>query len=510
MTFKSILSAILVAIFGLIGMLCTQNADLNLAYGAFCCSPYVILIALLYFHFNTIRRKLNFLNEPNIFFELAYGFVFYLAFLLFFPVILFVGTIGDEYEHRLYADLGNVIVEMFPLFLILSIFLTVFSSIIIAWAITSYKRLVPVLIGYIILLPVIESSATIGRDTKKAKQAAEDIAYNLKEGIYEWHGAMSNPAAYPVQLYKGLFSFPKGEQYDFTFSEGNTVNYDANWGQDGGETGKQKSVMPSGLDITWYSFAEDTFYRLNTPIDQEKLRILFSKPYMEKRASRNFEEKYEGVIMGFAPGGVVVVWAGSTGRRQVEIGRYQAEKVSIAKPDSKNERVGYDDVFNSEWRNKVLTDSSVIPLKIQRLTKNKPIPYGYWDKLRTTYNWRPTFVVSPEIKVHDADFSFYNAERFVFFDESLLKNNMEKRGVPEDVYIKWYDEKDNRCAADFEFDEEKTFKKFDEFFNRQKNSSAEIEFNINHKTKKATATLKNGKNQLLLLETEIIAYGENY
>lgn len=510
MTFKTILSAILVAIFALIGMLCTQNADLNLAYAAFCCSPYVILIALLYFHFNTIRRKLKLLHEPNIFFELAYGFVFYLAFLMFFPVLLFIGTIGDEYEHRLYADLGNAMVEMFPQLLILSIFLTVFSSIIFVWAIKSYKRLVPVLIGYVILMPIIESVASTGRDIKKSKQVAEEMAYNLKNGVYEWHAAMSNPAAYPVQLYEGVFSFPKGEHYGFNFSESNPVNYDAKWGSDGSESSKQNAVLPNGLDMTWYSFVEDTFYRLNTPIDQEKLRMLFSKPYMEKRVSRTFEEKYDAIIMGFAPGGVVVVWAGSTGRRQVEIGRYQAQKVNVAKPVSKDERLAYDDVFNPEWRNKVLTDSSIIPLKVQRLTKDKPIPYGYWDKLRTTYNWKPTFVISPEIKVHDADFSFYNAERYVFFDDSLLQNTIEKRGVPEDVYLKWYDKNGNRCAVDFEFDEEQTFKQFDHFFNRQKNSSAALEFNIDEKAKRATATLKNGKNQLLLLETKIIAYGKNY
>ncbi|MBC8988206.1 DUF2931 family protein [Pedobacter sp. N36a] len=510
MTFKTILSAILVAIFALICMLCTQRADLNLAYAAFCCSPYVIIIALLYFHFNTIRRKLNLLHEPNILFELAYGFVFYLTFLMFFPVILFVGTIGDEYEHRLYADLGNAIAEMFPLLLILSIFLTVFSSIIFVWAIKSYKRLVPVLIGYIVLMPIIDGIASTGRDIKKSKQEAEDIADSLKNGVYEWHAAMSNPAAYPVQLYKGVFSFPKGEHYNFTFGESNPVNYDARWGNDGTETSKQNAVMPNGLDLTWYSFAEDTFYRLNTPIDQEKLKLLFSKPYLEKRASRNFEEKYDAIIMGFAPGGVVVVWAGSTGRRQVEIGRYQAQKVSIAKPVSKDERLAYNDVFNPEWRNKVLTDSAIIPLKIQRLIKNKPIPYGYWDKLRTAYNWQPTFVISPEIKVHDADFSFFNAERYVFFDESLLTNTMEKRGVPKNVYVKWYDKNGNRCALDFEFDEEQIFRQFGDFFDREKNSSAEIEFNINQKTKTGTATLKNGKNQVLLLKAKIIDYGEKY
>lgn len=491
-------------------MLCAMNASLNLSYAALCCSPYVIIITVFYFHFNLVRRKLNLLAKPNIFFELAYGFVFYLAFCMLLPVLLFVGTLGDDYEHKLYTDLGGVILEMFPISLILSIFLTVFSSIIIVWAIKSYKILVPVFLGYMMLIPMIYSISQGIHQHDKAKEEAATVADNIKEGRYQWQGSMSNPTAYPVQLYKGYFIYPKDEKSEFTFSEGNTVNYKAKWGEDGGDTGKRINALPKALDITWYSFAEDAFYRLNSPVDYNKLRMLFSKPYTDRRGTRNFEENYDRIVMGFAPGGVVVVWANGSGRRQIEIGHYQAEKVTIATPVSNNKELKYGDLFNLEWRKKVLTDTMIVPSKIQQLTENKPIPYGYWDQLRTSYNWRPTFVISPEIKIHDADFSFYNAERFVFFEESLQNNGYEKRGIPEDVYIKWYDKNGNRCAVDFEFDEEQTFKKFDAFFNLQKNTSAEIEFNINYKSKIATATLKNGENELLLLKTKIIEYGDRY
>ncbi|SMC57443.1 DUF2931 family protein [Pedobacter nyackensis] len=510
MTFKSIISAILVAILGLFFMLSTQNADLNLVYATLCCSPYVILMTIFYFHFNYIRRKLNLLHEPDIFFELAYGFVFYLAFCVLLPVLLFVGSIGDAYEHKLYADLGDLIFEMFPIFLILSSFLAVFSSLIIGWAIKSYKTLVAVIIICVISIPITYSIALDTHQYNRAKQKAETIANNIKEGYYEWHGSMSNPTAYPVQLYKGYFIFPKGEKYEFTFSEGNTVNYEAQWGEDGGDTGKQTMSLPKALDITWYSFAEDIFYRVNSPIDYNKLQMLFSKPYADKRGARNFEENYDKIIIGFAPGGLMVIWADGTGRRRIEIGHFQAEKVTISTPVSNKGKLEYGNLFNLEWRKKVLTDTMIVPLKIQQLTKNKPIPYGYWDKLRTSYNWRPTFVISPEIKIHDADFSFYNAERFVFLDESLQNNVHEKRGIPENVYIKWYDKNGNRCAVDFEFNEEKTFKKFDTFFNLRKNTRAELEFNINQISKTATATLKNGKEQLVLLESEIIEYGKKY
>ncbi|MGE8552719.1 MAG: DUF2931 family protein [Chryseobacterium jejuense] len=507
MIFKSIISAILVAILSLIGMLCTQNDNSNLVYAALFCSPYFILITFLYFRFNTIRRKLNLFDKPNIIFELAYGFVFYIAFCLLLPVLLFVTTLGDDYEHKLYADLGGLILEMFPVILTLSIFLTIFSSIIITWAIRSYKILLPVIIIYIFFISIVYSIAQYDSEKQETTISGDTIKEGGNDG---WRGSMSNPEAYPVQLYKGIFLLSNNEKYEFTFNEGNTVNYRAKWGENGGNTNKKTMALPKALDLTWYSFAENIFYRVNSPIDYNKLQKLFNTPYVEKRGKRTTQENYNSIIMGFAPGGVLVVWAGSSGRRQIEIGRYPAEKINITKQVSYDEKLKYGDLFNQEWRKKVLTDTTIIPFKVQQLTKDKPIPYGYWDKLRIRYNWCPTFIVSPEIKIYDADFSFYNAERFVFSDEALQNNIYEERGIPENVYIKWYDKNDNRCAVDFEFNEEKIFKQFDTFFNQQKNTNVKIEFNINQKNKTATAMLRNGENQLLLLETPIIEYGENY
>lgn len=506
MIFKSIISAILVAILSLIGMLCTQDADLNLGYASLMSAPYFILITFFYFRFNGIRRKLNLLDKPNIIFELVYAFVFYIASCLLLPVLLFVSTLGDDYEHKLYADLGELISEMFPIILTLSIFLSVFSSILITWAIRSYKTLLPVIAIYIVVISIVYS--IVQNNNEKEEMAAH--AGTIKVNGDGWRGSMSNPEAYPVQLYKGIFLLANDERYEFTFNESNTVNYKAKWGEDGGNTDKKTMALPKALDLTWYSFAEDTFYRVNTPIDYHKLQTLFNAPYAEKRGNKTTQENYNSVIMGFAPGGIVVVWAGSSGRRQIEIGRYSAEKVNITQPISTSERLQYGDLFNQEWRKKVLTDTTIVPFKVQQLTKNKPIPYGYWDKLRIRYNWYPTFITSPEIKIYDADFSFYNAERFVFFDETLQNSVYEERGIPQNVYIKWYDKNGNRCAVDFEFNEEKIFKQFDSFFNHQKNTRATIEFNISQKDKTATAILKNGENKLLLLETKVIEYGENY
>ncbi|HAE68606.1 MULTISPECIES: DUF2931 family protein [Sphingobacterium] len=382
MIIRATVSAFLVAIISLIATLLVQNADLNMVYAAFCCSPYFIVIALIYFYFNFFRKKLKVLEKPKFAFELGYGFLFYCLFSLLLPVLLFLSTWGDEYEHRLYADLGGVIKEMFPLILTLSIFLTFFSSVIITWAIKSWKYLVPTLLGYLILLPIIFAFSTTIREFNDLREERLTQEDNIREGRYKWFCAMSNPAAYPVQLYSGRFIFPKDEDYEFTFSEGNIVNYNAVWGQAGGGTYEQVMSLPKALDVTWYSFAEDVFYRMNGPIDYSKLRRLFSTPYQEKGAIKTNDEHYNKIILGFAPGGVLVVWASGTGRRQVEIGRYQAEKVVIHATDTSKDNGAYGNVFNQEWRDQVLSDYRLFlrmfnkPLQINLFPMATGINYG--------------------------------------------------------------------------------------------------------------------------------------
>jgi len=509
MVLKATISAFVVTLLGLLAMLLTQDADMNLVYGAFCVSPYFLVITLIYFHFNKLRKRFNVFDKPSIVFEGIYSFLYYFIFSTLLPVLLFVGTLGDEYEHKIYADLGGVISEMFPLILILSIFLSLFSSIMFVWGLRSWTALILIFLGYILISVLVSIFSTVGREVREAERERRDQADNLKEGRFEWAGAMSNPTGYPVQLYKGIFIFPKDEDYEFTFSEGNTVNYHAKWGEAGAETYKSMMSLPKAIDVTWYSFSENAFYRFNDTIDYNKLLTLFKQPYVERRTAGDVEEHYDKIIFGFTPGGGLVIWAGGSGYRQVEIGQYQAKKIDVDQKVSDSKEMVYGDLFNQEWRNKVLTDTTIIALAIQMAKKNQPVPDNYWNKLRTAYIWNPKFVIAPEIKTYDVIFQYFNAERFAF-DERTQNITVEKRGIPQHIYIKWYDKNKNRCAVNFEFDETDIFKKFKAFFDRDKNIKAEMEITVDTQNGRATAQLKNAEHQLLLMETKIIAYGEKF
>src|SRR5690606_15540029 len=88
---------------------------------------------------------------------------------------------------------------------------------------------------------------------------------------------------------------------------------------------------------------------------------------------------YNSIIVGLAPGGVIVLWLGAASK-QIEIGRYQATKTDMDweffNPQGEADRDKY---VNGvlERRPKVLAQ------------KELGIQFGLWDTYRIKYNWRP-------------------------------------------------------------------------------------------------------------------------
>ena len=81
----------------------------------------------------------------------------------------------------------------------------------------------------------------------------------------------------------------------------------------------------------WVSYAEDCMYEIDTEIDYDKMLKLFNEGYYIPSMNDNPEprkENYKEIIVGMAPGGVVVIWLQGL-RRQIEIGRYQEKKTVI-------------------------------------------------------------------------------------------------------------------------------------------------------------------------------------
>jgi hypothetical protein len=238
---------------------------------------------------------------------------------------------------------------------------------------------------------------------------------------------------------------------------------------------------------------------------------LFQEGYLDSLAFLNYGKReksyYDSIIVGFAPGGVVVIWVAGSGR-QVEIGRYKGKKIEIDPTERELEIMGYPtrNLFDPKYRNFIVTNKDVVPLEVQKANIGKPIPYGLWDSYRTRYAWRPVFEVPKEGIMKAVYMEMFNGEKEKLFDIALKENKYEKRARPIMIDFAWYAKDKKECAAEIIFDEQEIKAAFDTMYKDDKKPETELVFTVNHSNNYVTILLKCGDKEIRFIKTKVNIY----
>jgi hypothetical protein len=289
---------------------------------------------------------------------------------------------------------------------------------------------------------------------------------NLKKmETFKWDPSVCAPKMYPVELYTGDFYFENGGSIyisKYSFEHGG-------WGEIGSTdvTGSGTSPVPVRLELTWISYTEGKFYTGNFTLPKDSMTQLF------KEGFTRFDDKehgtYEDIIVGLAPGGIVVVWMRGIGR-SVEIGRYQASerKVPIKAfvPDADVKTV-------DEWVNIVMQEAP----EIKDYVKKHGFQYGLWDTYREKFNFRPVVDFDDkENQVMDEIYmEFFNGEHDAISVERLTTNPFEKHARIQKLEFQWSNRR-KLWEAEINLDEEEIFKAYR--FIYQDNPDQEGQFRI--------------------------------
>ena len=259
----------------------------------------------------------------------------------------------------------------------------------------------------------------------KAKQN-KDKANAEQE--YDWGVAVNAPIGYPIRFYGAMVGGTpiSRELYSKT--------REPDWGNAAGYESTSMDKLPKSVDMVWLSLKEDCFYRLKTAIDYEKIAKFFKNGY--KRRVPNGEIRhttYNTIVVGLAPGGVVVLWAGRGYLKITEIGRYQAEKIELREPEGLDNHQRL--IFDKEYAKRLLTNNTIIPEDFREANKNKPIPFGLWDSYRDhQYQWYPTFEI-PNGRIGDVDYQYWNGEADTFFFTDFIALEGHKDVfAPQELY----------------------------------------------------------------------------
>lgn len=318
---------------------------------------------------------------------------------------------------------------------------------------------------------------------------------------FDWKDATSCPLGYPMEVYRGGLEGNGG----FVSLYAGTTSGTGYWGEASDGLGSGKKPIPSRLNVTWLSYAENKFYHIDTDIDFEKMLDLFKKGFDTKDANAKIRhEEYNTIIVGFAPGGVVVIWVAGIAK-QVEIGRYQAEKTVI--PQS--EIAGLDShdalLFQQSEVDRIMSLDTMVPLEVQKANKNKPIPFGLWDTYREKYLWKPVFVMQNDGELKkdtEVSLEMFNGEKENVFVEKFPLENFEKQAVPNGVGFVFNDKEKQSYGASCDFNEESALNAFKEVFgDHPENITANVEIRVNIPNDFFTVMLK-GNGKEVFIKTE--------
>lgn len=339
---------------------------------------------------------------------------------------------------------------------------------------------------------------------------------NMNGQEYEWGISVNAPIGYPIHVYAGRV----GPQYIMSDLWCSTEEPD--WGSAYVNEGNDPNELPKDIDIVWFSFIENCFYNLQASLDYEKIEKLFKEGFEQRIRYRELHHTtYNGLVVGLAPGGTVVVWVGKGYSPITEVGRFQASQIYLTETSDmdSHERL----IFDKEYRKSLATAPNIVPLEVQKANEGKPIPYNLWDRYaETQYRWYPTFEI-PDGKMGDVFFQYWNGEANTIFytdleptteREAILKPKVcqepiGKLPLYKEISINYKAFDGIKYAATITFDWEQSAETYKKVFGEHPEEvTAQLYFRLNRNNTHVTTRLIGSNGKDLIIEPKNISIAE--
>ncbi|SHF95014.1 DUF2931 family protein [Flavobacterium johnsoniae] len=263
---------------------------------------------------------------------------------------------------------------------------------------------------------------------------------------YEWQSSTCQP----LREYKGneniyCVEFVRG---DILTLEGETAHLP--FGGSSGSWGDSRKVWtpqhgtPIGADVIYYAGYEDKFYHLKTDFPLEEMKKAMDTVY-KYNDYRNY--RFSGLIFGFAPQGMVVVWK-EYGVFRIELGRFQAQVI-------KND---------SELEEQLFRNWSMNRLGVKTRDYLPDASCAKWDMYRRRYTFRIKMEnENPALRLFQYCFTNYNGEQDIIFMPSLPATIYDNRALPQILELDWETSDTERFRGNIFLNEKVIFEKFKNF-----------------------------------------------
>jgi hypothetical protein len=229
-----------------------------------------------------------------------------------------------------------------------------------------------------------------------------------------------------------------------------------NWG-DSGAVSTSMSGTPIGADIIYLAPYEDLYYRVKINFDVEQMKKWVLEKHFTKESDiydqgTAYEDpregSFDGLVFGFAPQGMVVVWR-SYSSHQIEIGRYQAE---VIKNDKELRKLEKDMFPDNGMSKKDFVAMYVMPT---------PVTCEKWDNYRKRYNLKIEAISeNKSFKLFESRIENYNGEFLFEFRPEILTQKYTSKALPNSVSIYWETGLKQKFQGNIFFNEKILFEKF--------------------------------------------------
>jgi len=315
---------------------------------------------------------------------------------------------------------------------------------------------------------------------------------NKKENKkFDWTHSVSAAKNYPMEIYRGKLQGLTDNDYSATFGLWGVAN--EGWGTESGmvAVGPDTKALPDSLLITWLSFRENKFYTGKFQLPRERMIELFEQGFYEYDIKK--KSTYKDILVGLAPGGVVVVWLVG-GQVETEVARFQAVETVIDKSTVTNPDDLY--VLGDDYVDFTLNDLEI---------KNGPIPFGLWDTYREKYSWSPVMILPEDYELAIEWMTLFNGEKEKNFNEHPDFGNYKKRALPSYMCFNWYAADGRKHGVKVYFDEAEIFDAFKQIYTN-KEQDAELVFELNDSKTAFTISLRSKTEQIELHKVKAKIY----
>jgi len=323
----------------------------------------------------------------------------------------------------------------------------------------------------------------------------------MSEEKFNWNPGAAGVPNYPMEY--SMLSFVNADSTSVS-SPGASVGYKGGkWGDNVAsvQVGDDLKAIPVRLNVTWLSYTEDQFYTGSFVLPHDKILALFKKgwPDINHTTNQPVTTTYDEIIVGMAPGGMVVVWLKGIGH-QVDVASFKAHKTDVDMKEF-SDRSDYK-FTRTQYTKFQLKDTAVA----NNLAKNG-IPYGLWDKYRERFNMQPviTYDQHEPVKTGKIVMDFLNGEEDEIDSTAVSKITYDARARIKNFYFDWslqWGGKEHAFQLEIKFDPAEIVKAYEEVYGKDNKGQGELLVQVNRGNDRYQVFLQGNNKKIELLKTQ--------